>query len=825
VPDASATSAVALPDRARVVVIGGGAIGTSVAYHLTKIGVTDVVLLERNELTAGTTWHAAGLITSAGMPSETFLWMSRYTTELLPKLTEETGQDTGFRTIGHLHLACTPQRLETVTREATFAAAHGVPVEIVGADDVKRHWPAAKVDDILGAAWVPDEGRANPADVAQAYAKGARMAGARIVEGVTVTGFTKANGRVTGVLTDGGTIETETVVVAAGMWGRQLGELAGVSLPLQAAEHYYLLTDTVEWAHPDLPVVEDPDRYGYYREEGGGILVGLFEPQAAPWSLDLIPPDLGFAVLPPDWDRTAGFLSDALDRFPSLHDAGIRQFFCGPESFTADNGPLIGEVPELRGFFAACGLNSLGILLSGGAGSLVAQWIVDGEPPVDVTGISPDRMMPFMANRSFRAERTVELLGTLFGDAAFPSFQPRFARNVRRSVIHDRLADAGAEFMVLTGYEVPEWFAAPGVPHARPQGWGRDQAFEATAAEHRAVREAVGVMDMSFMAKLLVQGPDALALLNRVSVSEIDVPVGKIVYTHWCTPNGGIWTDLTVTRLDEDRFLVIGADVIHRRMIAWLERHTSGGEFVTITDMTGARTLLTVQGPRSRELLNRLTTADLSNEAFPYMRAKEIDVHHGEALAIRVTYLGELGWELHIPTDYALTVYDALLDAGRDLGLMHAGLGALNSLRLEKAYRDYGLDIDNEDTLLDVGLDFTIAWDKPSGFVGKDALVKQRDSGVRTSRMVQVLVNDPEPLLYGDEQLYRDRERWGEVRNGAYGHTLGGGVGLAIIERDEDIADQDLFSGAWELDVVGTRYPVTLSLEPMYDPKRERIKA
>jgi 4-methylaminobutanoate oxidase (formaldehyde-forming) len=814
-----------LPQRAQVVVVGGGAIGTSVAYHLTKLGVRDVVLLERKELSAGTTWHAAGLITSAGMPTETFLWMSRYTTELLPKLTEETGQDTGFRRIGHLHLACTPQRLETITRESIFAKAHGVPVELVGPQEVARLWPAAKTDDILAAAWVPDEGRANPADIAQAFAKGARAEGAQILEGVLVTGFTKEGGRVTGVVTDRGMIETEAVVLAAGMWGRQLGALAGVSVPLQAAEHYYLLTDDVEWAHPDLPVVEDPDRYGYYREEGGGILVGLFEPKAAPWSLDEIPQDLGFAVLPPDWDRMSGFLSDAMDRFPSLHEAGIRQFFCGPESFTPDNGPLLGEAPELRGFFAACGLNSLGILLSGGVGSLIARWIQDGEPPMDVSAISIDRTMPFMANRSFRRERTVELLGALFGDSAFPSYQPRTGRNVRRSVIHDRLADAGAEFMVLSGYEVPEWFAAPGVSHERPQGWGRDQAFEAQANEHRAVREAVGVMDMSFMAKILVTGPDAEALLDRVSVSDVRVPVGKIVYTQWLTERAGIWTDLTVTRVHDDAYVVIGADVIHRRMLSWLQRHRAEGEQVAIVDLTSARTLLTIQGPRSRELLSRLTTADLSNEAFPYMRAKEIEVHHGLALAMRVTYLGELGWELHVPTDYALTVFDALFEAGEDLGLANAGLGALNSLRLEKAYRDYGLDIDNSDTPIDVGLDFTVAWDKPGGFIGRDALVKQRDEGVRRSRMVQVLVNDPEPILYGHEQLYRDGEHVGENQIGAYGHTLGGGVGLATVEHPDGVSDEMLATGAWELDIVGRCYPVTISLEPMYDPQRERIKA
>ncbi len=815
----------ALPQRAQVVIVGGGVIGCSIAYHLTKIGVRDVVLLERKELTAGTTWHAAGLITSAGMPTETFLWMSRYTSDLLPQLTEETGQDTGFRRIGHLHLACTPQRVETVTREANFAKAHGVPVELVGPEEVKRHWPSAMVDDIITAAWVPDEGRANPADVTQAYAKGARMGGARLIEGVTVTGFVTANGAVTGVETDQGPIETETVVIAAGMWGRQLGALAGVTIPLQAAEHYYLLTDDVEWAHPDLPVVEDPDRYGYYREESGGILVGLFEPKAAPWSLDRIPQDLGFAVLPPDWDRMAGFLSDAMDRFPSLHEAGIRQFFCGPESFTPDIGPLLGEAPELRGFFSACGLNSLGILLSGGVGSLMAQWIVEGEPAMDVTGMSVDRMMPFMTNRSFRAERGVELLGALFGDSAFPSWKPWSGRNVRRSVIHDRLVDAGADFMVLSGYEVPEWFADEGVSHERPQGWARDQSFDAQAVEHRAVREAVGVMDMSFMAKILVKGPGAEALLNRVSTSNVSVPIGKIVYTQWLTERGGIWTDVTVTRLDEDAYLVVGADIIHRRMIAWLERHGVGGEYVAITDMSSSRTLLTVQGPRSRELLSRLTTADLSNEAFPYMRAKEIEVGNAVAFAMRVTYLGELGWELHIPTDYALTVFDSLFAAGADLGIRNAGLGSLNSLRLEKGYRDYGLDIDNSDTPIDVGLDFVVAWDKPGGFIGRDALAKQRDSGVRTARMVQVLVQDPEPLLYGDEQLYRDGEHVGENRNGAYGHTLGGSVGLAIVEREEDITDEYLATGSWELDIVGKRYPINVSLEPMYDPKRERIKA
>jgi glycine cleavage system aminomethyltransferase T/glycine/D-amino acid oxidase-like deaminating enzyme len=814
-----------LPDRARVVVVGGGVIGTSVVYHLAKMGVKDVVLLERKELTSGTTWHAAGLITSAGMTSETQLWMSRYTRDLLVELEAETGQDTGFSPIGHLHLACNEERLETITREGAFARAHGVNAQLVGPGDVKDFWPEAKVDDILAALYVDDEGRANPADVTMALARGARMHGATIIEGVPVTGFTQANGHVTGVVTDQGTIECETVVNASGMWGRQVGELAGVSVPLQAAEHYYMITEPVEWAHPGLPVVEDPDRYGYYREEAGGILVGLFEPVAGPWHVDAIPEDLGFAVLPPDWDRTGEYLSNAMDRFPSLHEAGIKIFFCGPESFTNDLGPMLGEAPELRGYFTAAGLNSLGILLSGGVGSLLAQWIVDGIPPMDVTGLSVDRAFPYQRTPAFRRDRGVEQLGALFGDAAFPNWHQKTARNVRRSVVHDRLVAAGGRFGASSGWEFPEWFALGDEPEVVTRGWKRDESFPAHAAEHRAVREAVGVMDMSLMAKILVTGPDAEALLNRVAVSSVSVPLGRIVYTQFCDERGGIQADVTVTRQDEDSFLVVGSDLIHRRIIAWLKRYTPEDARLAIVDMTSATTLLTVQGPKSRELLQRVSSADFSNAAFPYMTAQEIDLHYARCTAVRVTYLGELGWELHVPTDMALTVYDALFANGEDLGIRNAGLLAMNSLRLEKAYRDYGLDIDNSDTPLDVGLDFTVAWDKPGGFIGHGALVAQREVDVPKARMVQVLLQEPEPLLFGHEQIYRDGVRVGGNRIGSYGHTLGGAVGLGMLESEDGITDDMIATGSWELDVNDVRVPATVSLTPLYDPKRERILA
>ncbi len=813
-----------LPERAQVVIVGGGVIGSSIAYHLTKLGWRDVVLLERKQLTAGTTWHAAGLITSAGCATETLLWMSRYTRDLCASIEAETGQATGFRAIGHLHLATTPGRLEALRREAAFVRGHGVDNQEISAREFGELWPEARTDDVLAAFYVADEGRVNPADLTMAYAKGARMGGARIVEGVAATGFTRADGRVTGVVTDRGTIEAEYVVNAAGMWARQVGALAGVSVPLQAAEHYYLITDTVGWANPDLPVIEEPDRHGYYREEGGGILVGLFEPVAGPWSLDGIPGEVAFASLAPDWKRVGPYLARAMDRIPALHEAGVRTMFCGPESFTPDIGPLLGEAPELGGFFVAAGMNSLGIILSGGVGSLIAQWIVDGVPPVDVTGLAIDRTQPFETSRRFRADRTVEQLGALFADAAWPNWHPRTARNVRRSVIHDRLAAAGAHFAVSSGWEYPEWFAADGAPPEVALGWGRDGSFAPQAAEHRAVREAVGMLDVSLMAKFLVQGRDAEATLNRICANDVAVSVGRVVYTQWLNERGGIEADLTVTRLGEERFLVVVTDLVHRRIAPWIERHTPDGAHVTVTDVTSGTTLLSIQGPRSRELLQRLTSADLSNDAFPYLTAREIDLHYARVLAMRVTYVGELGWELHIPAEFSLTVHDALMEAGTDLGYRNVGLGAMNSLRLEKAYRDYGLDIDNTDTPLDVGLGFTVAWDKPGGFIGRDALLAQRHAGPPRRRLAQFLLEDPEPLLHGGEPILRDGRRFGHIRAGAYGHTLGGAVGLGMVEDETGIPAEVIQGECFEIDIAGSRFRALASLRPLYDPDRLRIK-
>jgi glycine cleavage system aminomethyltransferase T/glycine/D-amino acid oxidase-like deaminating enzyme len=810
-----------LPSRAQVVIVGGGVIGCSIAYHLTKLGVRDVLLLEKHELTAGTTWHAAGLITSAGYHDEASLWMCRYSRDLYSRLEQETGHSTGFRPVGHLSVATTPERMETLVRERDFQVGFGVPNQIIGPAEVAELFPLARIDDLVGASYVTDEGRADPVGVATSLAKGARQGGATIVEGVTVTGFTRAGRRVTGVVTSAGTVEAETVVLSAGLWSRQMARTIGVDVPLQAAEHYYLLTEPMPGVHADLPIIEDLQSYGYYREEGGGLLVGLFEPVAAAWHPEGAPLDFAFGTIPADWDRMTPHLETAMARIPSLSEAGIRTFFCGPESFTSDVAPLLGPAPEVDGLFVAAGLNSVGILLGGGVGSVMATWIVDGICPVDTAGLTIERALPFEGTRRFRSERIVEQLGVLFGDGSFPTFHQHSARGIRRSPLHEVWARKGAYFAVSAGWEYPEWFSPTGANPPVPWTWGRGYWTPWIAEEHRTVREAVGVMDMTVMSKFLVQGPHAADILDRLSANAVVGDIGKVTYTQWCNDRGGIEADLTVTRLAEDRFLVVVSDVTHRRVERMLNAELRAGEFATVTDLTGGLAILTVQGPRSRELLTRVSPDDLTNEGFPYLTAREIEVGYSRVLALRVTYLGELGFELYVPADQAVSVWETLEAAGADLGLRPVGLGALHSLRLEKGYRDYGIDIDVTDTPVSAGLSFAVAWDKPTPFRGKAALEKLR--GDRTSRLVNVLLHSPEPLLHGSEAVLKDGSWVGYVQVGGFGHTLGASLGLASIDHAEGITAEWLASGGFEVVVAGVPYPATLQFRPLYDPDRARI--
>ena len=812
-----------LPSRAQVVIVGGGVTGCSIAYHLAHLGWTDVVLLEQHQLTAGTTWHAAGLITSAGMTDETALFFSRYSRDLYARLEQETGHSTGFRPVGHISLATTPRRQEALRREAAWMHGFGVEDTEISPRELAGLWPLARTDDVLSAFYVADEGRADPVGVATSLAKGARQLGVRVVEGVAATGVQTSGRRVHAVLTSAGPIETEVVVNAAGMWARQFGALAGVSVPLQAAEHYYLLTGTVPGMDPDLPVIEDPDNYGYYRPEGDGMLVGLFEPVAAPWSLDGVPGGFSFGKISPDWERMEPFLGPALDRIPVLSDTGVRTFFCGPESFTADVRPLLGPAPELDGYFVAAGLNSLGILSGGGVGSMLAHWIVDGVPPVDATSVAIDRTHGYETSRRFRAERTVEQLGVLFGDAVWPSWKPSTGRNVRRSVLHDRLAAAGGHFAASAGWEFAEWYAPAGEAPEPRLDWGRPASHAVVGREHAAVREQVGLLDMSLMAKLLVQGPGAAAVLSRLSANDVTAGTGRLVYTQWLNEKGGIVADVTVTWLEPEKFLVIASDLIHRRIEPLIRRATRPGEFLTVTDVTSGTTLLSVQGPASRTLIGRLTDADLSNEAFPYLSARPIHVGYAPVLAIRVTYVGELGWELHVPAEYAAGVYDDLVDAGRDLGFRLVGLSAMSSLRLEKGYRDMGVDIDNTDSPLEAGLGFAVAWDKPGGFTGRDALLAAREQGPPRHRVVSLLAGDPAADLFGNEPLFLGEEWVGYVRAAAYGYTLGGAVGLAQVECAGGVTGSWLKDGDFRARTPAGDIPVRLQTAPLYDPQRLRI--
>lgn len=829
-PSATSSSA-SLPDRARVVVVGGGIIGTSVAYHLAHLGVRDVVLLERDRLTSGTTWHAAGLMATFGSTSETSTELRKYSLDLYLRLEAETGLATGMRQVGLIELAIEPGRLEEYRRVAAFNRHCGVEVHEISAREVAELWPLARTDDVLAGFYIPADGRVNPVDVTMSLARGARQQGARIIEGVPVTGFMTRNGAVTGVRTARGDIEAEYVVNCAGMWARQLGELAGVSIPLQAAEHYYLLTEPIAEVSRDWPVLEDPANYGYFREEGGGLMLGMFEPVCAPWKVEGIPPDFSFGELPPDWERMGPFLEKTMSRIPVSSEVGIRKFFCGPESFTPDLAPVLGEAPELKNYFVAAGLNSIGILTGGGIGRVLAHWIACGSPDVDITGMNIDRLHPYQATPEYRATRTVESLGMVYA-THYPGRSMRTARGARLSPLHHRLAARGAFFRDVSGWEGPDWYAPEGSfppgssPDAGPLSFGRQDWYPHWEAEHHACREGVILMDMSFMAKFAVQGRDAGRDLDRLSAGRVNAEDGVITYTQWLNEQGRLEADLTVTRLAEDDFYVVASDTAHRHALTRMRRHfAASGAHAFVTDVTSAYAQLNVQGPRSRALLAAVTTADVSDEALPFRAARFIDIGFARVLCVRITYLGELGYELHIPAEQAVGVYDRLVEAGRELGLRHAGLKALSSLRMEKGYRDYGHDIDNTDTVLEAGLGFAVALDKPGGFIGREAVAAQKAAGPLSRRLVQVLLADPEPLLFHAEVVRRNGTEVGYVRAASYGWTLGGAVGLAMIDSGGTPVDQSwLDSGDWTVQVGERIVPARLSLRPLYDPASKRIR-
>lgn len=813
-----------VPDRARVVVIGGGIIGCSVAYHLAHMGWKDVVLLERDRLTSGTTWHAAGLMVTFGSSSETSTELRKYTRDLFGRLEAETGQSTGFKPVGFIELASDADRLEEYRRVSAFNRYCGVDVQEISPAEVQRMFPLARVDDVLAGFYVARDGRVNPVDATMALARGARQQGAKVIEQVSATGLMRRAGRVTGVHTTGGDIEAEYVVNCAGMWARQLGQEAGVYIPLQAAEHYYLITERMAGIDGSWPIIEDPSRYGYYREEGGGLMIGLFEPESAPWKVEGIPQNFSFGEITPDWDRMGPFLETAMGRVPLSFETGIRKFFCGPESFTPDLAPVIGEAPELRNYFVAAGLNSIGILTGGGIGRLMAHWLVHGKPDVDITGMNIDRLRRYQCNPEYRRERIAESLGMVY-KCHYPTRSMQTARGAKRSPLHDRLAANRAYFRDVSGWEGADWYAPAGhAPEVDKLSWGRQNWFPWWQQEHEATRQGVVLMDMSFMSKFLVQGRDAARDLNWISANDVAGEPGRIVYTQWLDEDGLLQADLTVARLDAERFLVVATDTAHRHVETWMRRHIPEDAHTFVTDVTSGYAQINIQGPRSRALLQSLTTEDLSDAALPFRGVREIDIGYARVTCVRITYLGELGYELYIPTEQATHVYDRIVAAGAAFGLRHAGLKALASLRMEKGYRDYGHDIDNTDNVLEAGLGFAVDMNKPGGFLGREAVARLKQAGPPRRRLVQVQVLDPEPMLFHAEVVLRDGVAVGYVRAGSYGFTLGGAVGLAMVEAPGPLEASWLRAGQWEVDIAGRRYPARVSLRPLYDPKAERVK-
>ena len=816
-----------LPSHASVVIVGGGVAGCSIAYHLTKIGITDVVLLERKQLTCGTTWHAAGLVGQL-RATRNLTELAKYTADLYRSLESETGQATGFKQNGSVSVAKSQARLEELKRGASMGKNFGLEIDVLSPAAIKERWPLLSLEDVVGGIFIAKDGQTNPIDTTQALAKGAKMRGAKILENTKVTRVRVEKGRAVGVETDAGYIQADTVVICAGMWSQRLAADIGVAVPLHAAEHFYIVTEPVQGLPPNTPVLRVPDECAYYKEDAGKILMGCFEPIAKPWGMNGISEDFCFDTLPEDYEHFEPILNAAVKRVPALGETGIQLFFNGPESFTPDDRYYIGETPEVKDLFVATGFNSVGIAASGGVGKVVADWIRDRRPPMDLADVDVRRVVPFQSNRRYLHDRTVETLGLLYA-MHWPYYQYQTARNARRTPLHDRLVAAGACMGETAGWERPNWYGAPGSTPVYEYSYGRQNWFDACRAECEAVRDDVALFDQTCFAKFLLQGPDAVTVLDRLSTAKMDVEPGRIVYTQWLNDHGGIEADLTITRLSEQEFMVVTSAICQTRDFAWLKKHIAASDArCWATDVTAGIAMLGVMGPKSRALLESVSGADLSNDAHPFGRSREIEIGYARVRASRITYVGELGWELYIPAEACLDVYERLMSAGPAFGLRLAGYHAMGACRVEKGYKHWSHDIADEDTPLESGLGFTVAWDKPGGFIGRDALVAQKARGVLPKRLVQVMLEDGSaaaPMLYHEEPILRDGVIVGSIRSGAWGHRVGRSLGMGYVDCAAGVTKEWLESGRWEVEVACERFAARVSLQPWYDPKNERIKA
>ncbi len=809
------------PTQAEIVIIGGGIIGCSTAYHLALAGAKDVVLLERAQLTSGSTFHAAGLVGQL-RSSRNITQLLKYSVDLYDSLEEVTGQSTGWKRNGGLRLACTPERLVELQRAATTGRSFGLDIEILSAAEAKELWPIMDASDLVGAAFLPNDGQAGPSDITQALARGARQHGVRIIENCDVTGIDVANGRITGVRTAEGHILCEKVVNCAGQWARAVGEMAGVSVPVVSVQHQYAITEPLDGVTDDLPTLRDPDRLIYFKEEVGGLVMGGYEPNPLPWGESGIPKDFNGRLLPADWPHFEQLIEQAVRRVPAMESVGIRKLINGPESFTPDGNFILGEAPEVDSFYVGAGFNAFGIAAAGGAGRALAEWVMAGEPTVDLWPVDIRRFGSVHRDIDWVRSRTLEMYGKHY-TVAWPHEEHASGRPRLRSPLYERLRDAGACFGSKLGWERPNWFARQGESPHDEYSFGRQNWFEAVAEEHRACRSGVVLFDQSSFAKFLVEGEDAEDALQWMCANDIGKPPGHTTYTQLLNDRGGIECDLTVSRFDEHRFYVVTGTGFRTRDFHWMSRQIPTSAAAELRDVTDDTAVLTMMGPKSRLVLEQLTDADVSNAALPFASVAELTMAGVSVRALRVTYVGELGWELHVARSDALGLYDALMTAGHEHGITNAGYRAIESLRLEKGYRAWGSDIGPDRTPLEAGLSWAVKLNTDIDFNGRAAVEAQRISGP-PARLACFTVDDPEVVLLGRETIFRDGQRVGWLSSGGWGHSVETNIGYGYVHDEDGVDAAHVMAGTYELEVASRRVPGVVHLRPLFDPDMSRVK-
>ncbi len=811
-----------VPAQAKAVIIGGGIVGCATAYHLARLAYGEVLLLERAKLTSGSTFHAAGLVGQL-RANANITQILKNSVELYDKLEEETGQATGWKMNGGLRLACNQERWTEVKRQATTARSFGLEMELLTPTEARELWPLMEISDLVGAAFLPTDGQANPSDITLALAKGARQAGAVIVEDCPVTGIAVADGKVVGVTTAEGAIACEVVVDCAGQWAREVAALAGVKVPLVSVQHQYIVTEPIEGVARDLPTLRDPDRLIYFKEDVGGLVMGGYEPNPIPWAEGGIPEGFHYSLLDNDWDHFEALMEQALIRVPALENAGVKQMINGPESFTPDGNFILGEAPEVENFYLGAGFNAYGIAAGGGAGQALAEWIAEGAPPMDLWPVDIRRFGKPHGDIDWVRGRTLELYGKHY-TMAWPHEEHASGRPNRVSPIYHTLQEQGACFGEKLGWERPNWFAGPGEAPRDVYSYGRQNWFDAVGEEHRAVRERAGLIDQSSFAKFRVTGPDAAAALSWICANDVDKPVGALTYTQMCDARGGIQCDLTVARLGENDFYIVTGTGFATHDFSWIARNIPDGLDATLTDVTEELATFSLMGPRARDILEKVTDDDVSHQGFAFATCREIAIDGAKLQALRLTYVGELGWELHVPAEHALSVYRKVMAAGAEFGIANAGYRAIESLRLEKGYRAWGADIGPDYTPFEAGLGWAVKLKTNLPFQGREALTAQRGARL-TKRLACFTLDDPDVVLLGRETIYRNGERVGWLTSAGWGHTLATNIGYGYVRNPDGVDDDFLFGGDYELEVATERIPCRIHRGPLYDPKMERVKA